>query len=1182
MTSLVRTTCCYCGVGCGVEVRRDRRGALHLRGDADHPANHGQLCSKGRALLHTVRATGNRLLRPELRVSREQDRQPASWDAAIAHAAQGMRRIQAQHGRDSVGLYISGQCLTEEYYLANKLAKGFLGTNNIDTNSRLCMSSAVAGYKATLGSDSVPGCYEDLDQTDTFLIAGSNMAWAHPILFRRVEARKKADPQRVRIITIDPRRTATAEVSDLHLPIRPGTDVALFHALANVLWAEGDCDTGFIEEHCSGWEELRALIGRWSPERAAQVCGIPADDIRKAARALGGGRRFVSLWTMGLNQSVVGTDKNVALINLSLITGQIGKPGCGPFSLTGQPNAMGGREVGGLANLLPAHRALNDPAHRAAVEQFWKIPAGTIAPKPGLTAVEMIDAIHAGKLKALWVIATNPVASLPAGLGVDAALRKLDLLIVQDCAHNDTTPFADVILPAATWLEKTGSMTNSERRIHLVEKLVDPPGEARPDWRILCDVAQAMGFGEAFAHPDPAAVYAEHAALTAGTDCDVSGLSHARIRAARAIQWPVPAGDHPGTPRLFTDHRFATPDGKARLGAPDFVERSEALDADFPLVLTTGRLRDQWHTMTKTGEVRRLLSQEPVPFCEIHPTDAAARTITDGTIIAVRSRRGMLRVAARITPTVRPGTVFLPMHWGPRKGGDTGRTNAITSDLIDPVSKEPDLKYAAVQISRWTPLPRRIVVVGAGAAALAFVRAHLKNCPQDTILVLGDEPHGFYNRVALPHYIAGAATWDSLATDSELPAAEAPDLRKSHEHATRTRGCLIRQHGFRVAAIDRSQRMVITEDGAQHRYDELVLATGSRSALPWRGPLPAHGAHTLRRRTDADAMIALAGPGRRAVIVGAGLLGLELADALHQRGAHVTVLQRSARVMGKQLDDTASDHLVDILCERGIDVRLDTGLAAVLGTERVTGVRLPDGSELPADLVVFAAGTEANSELAHTARLAVGKGITIDPHLRTSDPHIYAIGECAECDGIRVGTTAGAVAQANALAEWLRGNTHAPWRPVATANILKVHDVQLASAGRVEAESGDDTIVLHDPARRFYQKCIIRHDRLVGVLMLGDTSGFAALNDLVSSGTELDDMRDSLLRPGGAPEPVAGNLVCSCFRVGDTTIRNAIAAGARDADAVGRACRAGTGCGSCRPEIIKLVGATSQTTAAHS
>jgi ferredoxin-nitrate reductase len=1159
----VRTACPYCGVGCGIVVSRGLDGALNLTGDPEHPSNFGRLCSKGRSLLHAVANHSTRLLRPEVRLDRADPRQATTWEAAIGHVAGRFAAIVAEHGPDAVAFYVSGQCLTEEYHLANKIAKGFIGTNNIDTNSRLCMSSAVAAYKLALGSDSVPCSYEDLDCADTFLICGSNAAWTHPIIFQRIEDRRRADPD-VRIVVVDPRRTATAASADLHLAIRPGSDVALYLGMARCLLDAGAVDLAFISDHCVGWEALRERLGAWSPERAAEAAGIAVADLRTAAGWIAG-RRFLSLWTMGLNQAADAVDRNLALINLNLITGSIGRPGCGPFSLTGQPNAMGGREVGGLANLLPAHRNLADPAHRAAVEDAWGVPRGRIRATPGLTATEIIDAAESGRLKALWIIATNPVASLPDADRVRAALGRLDLLVVQDAFANDTTPLADVLLPAATWLEKTGTMTTSERRVHLVQRLVDAPGEALPDVDILLRFARASGWTRAFAHADAAAVYAEHASLTVGTDCDVGGISHDRLRGEGSVQWPAPAADHPGTARLFTDHRFRHADGRARLHAPEPMVRAAGIGSDrtrpdatspeYPLVLITSRLRDHWHTATRTGLVRRLDSEDR-PFIEVHPDDAAAAGLVDGAVAEVASRRGSLRTRVRVTVDVRPGSVAMPMHFGPLRGGDDGQVNAVTSSAVDPRSKEPDLKFAAVSIRPYRPAARRIVVLGAGASALALVRAMRSAGLADQVTVVGDEPDGFYDRVQLPHYVAGERGW------SELTTADQDEVARLHVGL---------RCGVGAVAIERDVRLVRLADGSQLPYDHLVMATGSRPADQLPARRPSGGVHGLRRRRDAEAIIAAASPGRGAVIVGAGLLGLELADALRRRGMAVTVVQRSDRCMGRVLDAVAAGHLASLLRGRGIDLRLNAIITAIEGDAQPSAVVLADGVRIPADLVVMATGTVPNDDLARACGLAAGRGIAVDDRLATADPRISAIGEVASWRGRSAGTTAECQAQAAVLVAHLAGDPHARYRGPLAANILKIDGLALASVGVVDEQPGDEVVRFEDPALHQYQKAVVRAGRLVGAILLGDTSAFPRLHDLVLNGTELDDLRQTLLRPGGAATPVQGRLICSCRQVGETTVREAIAAGACDVAAVAAATGAGTGCGSCRGEVRRVL-----------
>ena len=1156
--SITKTICCYCGVGCGIEIAADARGKLTLSGDRDHPTNQGMLCSKGRGLLHVVAARQDRLLQPQVRLDRALPfSRASSWDDALGHVAATFKRIIATHGPDAVAFYCSGQMLTEEYYVVNKLVKGFLGTNNLDTNSRLCMSSAVAGYKQTLGADGPPISYADIELCDTFLVAGANPAWAHPIIWRRVEARKAADPN-VRIIVVDPRRTATADAADLHLQIIPGTDVQLHLGLTKQLIDIGAVDPAFISAHTEGFDALAAAAAPWTLARTAETCGVDAALIAQVAEWLGGDRRFLSMWTMGLNQSAVGVDKNVTLINLSLITGKIGKPGCGPFSLTGQPNAMGGREVGGMANLASAHRDLANPEHRGEIAAHWGVPS--VPEKPGLTAVELFRAIKAGTVKAVWIIATNPVESLPDARMVEDALSQAELVVVQDVEHTATAAHAHVLLPAATWLEKTGTMTNSERRISLLSPKVAPPGECLPDSRIICLFAERMGWKKHFSYRDEAEIFAEHAALTAGRDCDISGVTHERLRAG-SLQWPVPSPDHPGTPRLFADHHFQTPSGRARLKAPAVEFRSEPTSAHFPLVLTTARLRDQWHTMTKTGKVARLRDHAPVPTLEIHPDDAAERGVVEGDIVVVSGERGEVRVRAEVTDAVRRGMVCLPMHWGRKLAGELGRTNNLTSPRFDPVSKEPDLKYAAVQVARFVPRSRRIVVVGGGAAARGFVEAHRRHRFDDSITILGDEPNPIYNRVMLPHYISGHQSFESMIT------ATAEDL---------VRNRVSFRPNLRITRIDRANHAVIDSFGISHPYDVLVLATGSRSARQYQGPMPRAGVYGLRRRSDADAIRDQAGPDRKAIIVGGGVLGLELADALAHIGTQVTILQRSNRLMGKQLDATAAAHLATAIRSRGVELRFKTEVEELRGDARITGVKLKNGEELPCDLLIFATGTVANAELARAAVLRCSNGVIVDEHCQTSDPTIFAIGEVAEHQGQSAGTTAAAEQQAWHLSEFLRGNLHAPAPVPLNSNILKVDGIQLACLGPSDADQpGMSAVVFEDPELGIYQKCVLKDDRLVGVIMFGDTTQFADYRDLIASGIELEDRRKTLLRPSGESKPVEGKVICSCNQVGDITIARVIAeqsaAGTCDLGKVCATTRAGTSCGSCRPEVKKLI-----------
>ena len=715
-----RSTCCYCGTGCGVIVHSAGDKIVGVEGDPQHPANFGKLCSKGNTL-HLAAVDTGRALRPMLRRSRGEARTATSWDDAIDTAAQRFSDIIGEHGPDAVAFYISGQLLTEDYYVFNKLARSLIGTNNIDSNSRLCMSSAVAAYKATLGSDAVPCSYEDIDLADLFLIAGANPAYAHPVLFRRIEAARAANPQR-KLIVVDPRRTDTAAEADLHLAISPGSDVLLYSAMLHVLLWEGMIDQAFIAEHTSGFGDLRRQLAELTPGAVAAACGVKAEDIVTAARWFGEAKAPLSFWCQGLNQSIHGTHNGAALIHLHLATGTIGRPGMGPFSLTGQPNAMGGREAGAMANLLPGHRSLASADDRAELAALWGIPA--IPEAPGKTAVELFDALADGSIKAVWIACTNPAHSLPDLNRVRAALNKAEFVVVQDAwGDTETAAFADLLLPAATWGEKDGSVTNSERRISRVRAAVAPPGEARADWRIARDFAlrlgDKLGVGDSaktlFAFGSAAEVYAEHVATTLGRDLDIGGLSHAVLDRIGPQQWPFPAGASAGTARLYTDSRFAGADGKANFIALATTLTADTPDARHPFRLLTGRLRDQWHGMSRTGRVARLYAHDPEPGVQLNPADLARRGWAAGTLLKISNKRCAIVLPVAACDDVRPGQSFVAMHWGRRALSHDG-VNALTPSAFDPVSKQPELKHAAVRLEA-ADLPWRLTLLRSSGAA---------------------------------------------------------------------------------------------------------------------------------------------------------------------------------------------------------------------------------------------------------------------------------------------------------------------------------------------------------------------------------------------------------------------------------------------------------------------------------
>ncbi len=767
MKTEIKSTCCYCGVGCGVLIETEAERIVGVRGDPDHPANRGRLCTKG-ATLHLTANPACRLRYPQQRARRGQPGEPLSWDEALDAAADRFAATIRAHGPDSVAFYISGQLMTEDYYVFNKLAKGLIGTNNVDTNSRLCMSSAVAGYRQTLGADAPPCCYDDIRQAGVIFIAGANPAVAHPIVFRAIEDARAANPD-LKIIVVDPRRSESAEIADLHLAIKPGTDIALYNGMLHVLIAEGMLDADFIAQHTGGFVELQAIVSRYTPQAVADVCGVAAQDIVQAARWFGRSGAALSLYCQGVNQSIHGTHNNAGIIHLHLATGQIGKPGAGPFSLTGQPNAMGGREVGGLSNLLSAHRDLANPAHRAEVAALWGVPS--VPDKPGKSAIDLFRALQSGEIKAVWIACTNPAQSLPNQAAVRAALQAADYVVLQEAyANTDTAAFADLLLPASGWGEKHGTVTNSERRITRVHPAVPPPGEARHDWEIVVDFARRLATRldvdseRLFPYADAESIFNEHRESTRGRDLDITGLSYARLERDGPQQWPYPADAAGGTERLYADGIFPTADGKARFVPIQHAETADVPDGEYPISLLSGRMRDQWHGMSRTGTVPRLFNLEDEPLLAMHPCDMRHRGLSTGDLARVSNARGDMMVRVTEWAGLKKGRAWLPMHWGSQFMNSPG-ANALASDATDPYSKQPELKHAAVQIVR-VDLPYPLAVVrrctsqNEALALLQEVRARLTDYPYATVALYGRQSPLVVFRAASAEPLADAAIAD--------------------------------------------------------------------------------------------------------------------------------------------------------------------------------------------------------------------------------------------------------------------------------------------------------------------------------------------------------------------------------------------------------------------------------------
>jgi len=762
-----KTTCPYCGVGCGIDAVKGGAREVSVAGDQSHPANFGKLCSKGTALGRTVGLEG-RLLYPEIGGKR------VTWDRATKAVAKALSQTIAKHGPDSVAFYVSGQLLSEDYYAANKLMKGFIGSGNIDTNSRLCMASAVMAHKKAFGADLVPGCYDDLEEADLVVFTGHNAAWTHPVLVRRME-RAKARGQRW--VCIDPRRTDTAEMSDLHLALAPQSDVRLWNGLLAHLIRTGKIDRDYVADHVSGFDAVEQALGGMDQSLAAVAadCGLSTEDLAAFYRWFAETDKTVTLFSMGANQSAQGVNKGLAIINAHLATGRIGKPGAAPFSITGQPNAMGGRETGGMATTLAAHMDFDD-ASRDRVRRFWSAKA--VAPAMGLKAVDMFEAVHDGRIKAIWIMATNPAVSMPNAWRVREALAKCPTVIVSEAmAETDTTAFAHIKLPATTWGERDGTVTNSERRISRQRPLFAAPGEARPDWRIVGDVAAAMGFADAFSWPNSAEVFREYARLTVFENDGSRTLNLGPLAAARKgdydamapVQWPVT--DEGGTPRLFTDGRFPTPDGRARMIPPEPKGPAEATSGGFPLSLNTGRIRDQWHTMTRTGLAPELCQHAPEPYVDIHPADAAAVGLAEGDLARIVTPNGEAAAIARLSDRQRPGDLFMPMHWT-AAFAPAGRSNGLIGRHADPMSGQPEFKHTPAKVSAWRETWRGFFASRESAPALertglVWRRVPKEGCQLYEFAGRGDETE----RAAIAKALSAGARGEALTFEDKATGA---------------------------------------------------------------------------------------------------------------------------------------------------------------------------------------------------------------------------------------------------------------------------------------------------------------------------------------------------------------------------------------------------------------------------
>lgn len=1129
----VRSVCPYCGVGCGVILETHRGRVIKVQGDPDHPANRGKLCTKGMVLHKTIH-TPDRITHPLMRKSRSEQLIPVSWDTALGRIAQTFQSLMEDHGPESIAFYVSGQLMTEDYYVVNKLTKGFLRINNIDSNSRLCMSSAVMGYRRAFGVDAPPCSYEDLDISDCIFIIGSNTAYCHPILFMRIAEAKTRKGNNLKIIVSDPRKTPTAGIADLYVPLNPGSDVAFINGMIYVLMNEGLINREFISMHTEGFDEVEKIIQEYTPEMVSQICGIPSSMVREAALIYGQAKSAMTLWAMGLNQSRQGTDKNNAVINLSLITGNIGRPGAGPFSLTGQANAMGGRETGGLANLLPGHRYMDNPVHRHEVAAFWG--CGEISDMKGKTAVELFDAVYKGNIKAVWIICTNPVVSLPNGSKFEEALKRAELVVVQDLySPTDTTLFADVILPAAGFGEKEGTMTNSERRISYIAQAVNPPGEAIPDWEILTRFAHKMGFAESFPYKRAEDIFEEYKRITKGTDMDITGITYERLKTEGPIQWPCPDVNHPGTPRLYTDGRFQTENGRARFIPVRFIPPAETTDSDFPFILTTGRLRDQWHTMTKTGKVEKLLLHDPAPTLEINIKDANRIGVTDRDLVVIESRRGKATTQAMVTDRIKEGTVFLPFHWG-KLLADNGRANLMTVEALDPFSKQPEFKACAVRIRKKEfNEPWEIVIIGDDPAALSVTQTIVSINPNVRIaLICTLEP-----------------------TNTHLPKG-------------------IQIYNGAPVRIDTNSQRILLEDGSAIPYEKLVLALRSRLYVPPIFGLSNQGVLILESLEKTKREIAKVHLIRRAIIIGEGPLSLEAADWLRTRGAEVEFINPSTVLLEKQLDGIGSEILFyKMIKRRGISIKLGAEVEAILGNGRATGVQLANGEVREGDLILIEARLQANVELASQAGIFVNKGIVVNERLETSIPGIYAVGSAAEFRGVVSNDSETVTQQSQVLGRFLAGDPTAQYRGTLSCTRFRVLGLEVISFGEFNSDDEESNVLSYlDRGQSIYKKVVVRDNRIVGALFFGDISSSEEILDLARNRIDISLIRKNLLSGNLKGQMPKGKILCSCMGVTREEIQEGIKRGMRTVEALQEGLRVGVTCGTCLQEVRDLVKAT--------
>ena len=1166
-----KTTCTFCGVGCGVLASKDTRGVITIEGDPDHPVNRGMLCTKGRASMYkTVQDQSQRLTYPQMKWSQNHDLQVVDWDIALERVAKTFKTLIEKFGPESVGFYASGQCFTEEYYLLNKLAKGFLGTNNVDCSARLYSASATTAYTQAFGADIMPVCYDDIEKSDLILISGANPIWSHPVLWKRIEAHLEQNPH-VKLVVIDPRHTPTCESAALHLQITPGSDVILCNAIARRIIDKGYHDKKFIEKYTQNFPLLKKEIYKYSLKEAAKACGIYVEDIKQIAALIGSSKAFLTLWSSGINQSSIGVSKNNALINLSILTGNIGKPGAGPFLLTGEANTMGAREVGVSGDVLGLHYQLSNASASKDFAEFWSSPLESINTRKGLTITEMFDALETGHLKALWVIGANPLIDLPNSEQTRKALKKAKFVVFQGASKSsEMLQYANVVLPKQIYFEKEGTITSGERKISYLEAINTPPEGTLSCVEILSRFAQKMNF-QGFNYLKYADVFEEYAQLSSrAAFMDISGLSYQRLQHEGSFHWPVPTPSHLGFPRLFLDHKFPTPSTKAQFIVPnDIIPRSEKPNANYPLVLLTGIYKPQTYNQVKASIFNPLLSHSRSAYVQMHPRDAYERGLEDNDLVVVSSARGSNRVRVRITDDIRIGVVFLPIRWGKVKGNNFTRTNILTTSIVDEKSKQPDFKFTAVEVLKYHKPKQKIIIIGAGTAAYRFIQTYRKSNNNDSITVFCKEEYPFYNRELLPEYMSEGYRLEQL---QKLREGELEMLNVTLEV------------GNSIDDIITEEKFIIDHRGNRHNYDIMILATGSKAVLPKEeaGVLTL-GRFTIRTRLEADRLknyledSGIEKNKQHIAIVGGGLLGLELAAVLRKTGVLVTIIHRGHRLMERQLDVTASKLLYTNICKRGIKVYFDNEVDTVFETSSHSlDITLKTGHEIKTNAIVYCVGTYPNIELAKKADLETKQGVVVNTHLQTSDPSIFAIGEIAEFNGTLHTITAALEKQADVVANYLLGDRSAVYKGSVPMHILKLNDLDLFSVGRLDIPTDDPAfqeVILKDESKMFYKRCLIHNNHLIGAILMGDKTEFADFKRLIENKIELVGRRETLLRPDPEEKAILGKVVCPCFGVGEGNLIETIKSGFTDFALLCEQTGAGLGCSSCKREVKSILAA---------